>query len=321
MNSSITHERCSELLGDYVTGKLGSQERSLVDDHLAGCADCAAEREALVALIAPEVQPLTEGERAELRAAVMGAANAAPQPSEVLADERDAVIVPLGGWRSKATRYVGIAAMLAILAVGFVYIGSIGTGGDEAGQGAQGGGAENEVGQADSAGESGGGADDDSAERTAPATGEALKDGQGGARTLNKGYFLTSEPGPVFEDDQGNLSLSALDELARRPVFRSFSEIFTVRQARRSIDPSLAALAETVPPDLAEAIDDCGHTALGDLADPGLAAYATTGRVEGRDSLVLGFVTGSRSLNRYRFVTFQLEDCRTIDRSLGGTIP
>ncbi|MGH2826270.1 MAG: zf-HC2 domain-containing protein [Actinomycetota bacterium] len=319
MNSSITHERCSELLGDFVAGELSSRERSLVDDHLAGCVECAAELDALLALAAPEVQPLTEGERAKLRAAVMGAATAAPGPSEVLADERDAVIVPLGGWRSKATRYVGIAAMLAILAVGFVYIGMLGTGGDD-GEGAQGGGAENEVSQADSAGDSGGGAGEDSAERTAPTTGEALKDNQGRARSLSEQYFLTSEPGPVFEDDQGELSLVALDELSRRPVFRSFSEVYTVRQARRSVESSLAALAETVPGELAEKVRECGRTALGDLADPGLAAYATTGSVDGRDSLVIGFVTGTRSLDRYRFVTFQLGDCRTIVRSLGGYI-
>ncbi len=288
MNSSITHERCSELLGDYVAGELGSQERSLVDDHLAGCADCAAERDALVALAATEFQPLTEGERAELRAAVMGAATAAPGPSEVLADERDTVIVPLGGWRSKATRYIGIAALLAVLAVGFVYVGMLGTGGS--GQDAAGGGAEDEASLSDSNAGSGGGAGEDSAEKPAPATGEALAD-QG--RTLNKEYFLGFRTGPVFENDQGELSLDALDELSRRPVFHSFSEVYTVRQARRSIDPSLAALAETVPDELAEELRECGRTALGDLADPGLAAYATTGSFEGRDSLVIGFVTGT----------------------------
>jgi hypothetical protein len=125
----------------------------------------------------------------------------------------------------------------------------------------------------------------------------------------------------VFDDDRGDLSLDALDELSRSPVFRSFSKTYTVRQARRSIQPSLAALAETVPNELAPVVDDCGRTARGDLASPGLVAYATTGRVDGRDSFILGFVTGTRSLDRYRFITFQLGDCRTIIRSLGGPIP
>jgi len=318
MKFPITHERCSELLGNYVTGELSSDERSLVDDHLAGCADCAAERDALLALAAAEVEPLTEGERAELRASVLDGI-ATSDPSTVLADETDAVIVPLGGWRSKATRYVGVAAMLAILAVGFVYIGNIVTGSDGA---SQGGGVENNLGQADS-----GGGEDEVATESAPAREGAgdgpLADNQNKELQwrLSKDSFLNSEPASVFEDDQGDLSLGALDELARRPVFRSFSEIYTVRQARRSIDPSLAALAETVPPELAEAIDDCGRTALGELADPGLAAYATTGSVDGRESLVIGFVTGTRSLDRYRLVAFGLEDCRTIVRSLGGPIP
>ena len=316
MNSSITHERTSELLSDYVAGELSSEDRSLVDDHLAGCADCAAERDALVALKASAVQPLTAAERAQLRAGVLAATGASA--ASPLSDESDAVIVPIGGWRSKATRYIGVAAMLAILAVGFVYLGNVGTGGDD--EGAQGGGAEEGVGLLDSNVDSGGGEAEDSAERAAPAPGEALKDSKSRA-TLSKEFLLASEPAPVFEGDQGDLSPSALDELSRRPVFRSFSETYTVRQARRSIEPSLAALSETVPKELTVVVKTCGRTALGDLADPGLAAYATTGRVDGRDSFILGFVTGTRSLDRYRFVTFQLGDCRTIIRSLGGPIP
>lgn len=328
MKSSITHERCSELLGEYVTGELSSEERSLVDDHLADCAECAAERDALFALAAPEVEPLTDDERAELRASVLRSGRARPtvvpaatatSTSTVLADESDAVVVPLGGWRSKATKYIGVAAMLAILAVSFVYLGNIGTGSDEAGQGVQGGGAGQGLSDADAG--SDGGEDEDSTTEAAPPAGKTLNNDQAGGRFLSKDYFLTSEPAPLFEDDQGDLSLDALDELAGRPVFRSFSEVYTVRQARRSIDPSVAALAETVPEDLAGVVADCGHTALGDLARPGLLAYATTGRVDDRDSLILGFVTGTRSLDRYHFVTFRLGDCRTIVRSLGGPIP
>jgi hypothetical protein len=319
MKFPITHERCSELLGDYATGELSSAERSLVDDHLTGCADCAAERDALVALTAPEVEPRTDRERAELRASVLDGI-ATSDPSTVLADETDAVIVPIGGWRSKATKYIGVAAMLAILAVGFVYLGNIVTG--DSAQDAAGGGTEQPLGDA---GSGGGEAEDSTPKATregednfsvAEDQYEELQSGR-----LSKDFFLNSEPAPVFEDDQGDLSLGALDELARRPVFRSFSEVYTVRQARRSINPSLAALAETAPRELASAVTNCGHAALGDLADPGLLAYATTGRVDDRDSLVLGFVTGTRSLDRYRFVTFQFGDCRTIVRSLGGPIP
>ena len=322
MKPPITHERCSELLDDYVTGELSSDERSLVDDHLTDCADCAAERDVLIALTAPEVEPLTDGERAELRASVLAAVPTSDSAA-LLTDESDAVIVPIGGWRSKATKYVAVAAMLAILAVGFVYIGTIGTGSDDAGQGAQGGGEANDLSNADS----GGGGDEEGATRSAPAQGDALE-AQEDRRAkelrsdrLSTEYFLASEPAPEFEAEQGDLSLEALDELSRRPVFRSFSEIYTVRQARRSINPSLAALAETVPGNLASAVTNCGHTAVRDLAGPGLLAYATTGRVDDRNSLILGFVTGTRSLDHYRFVTFQLGDCRTIVRSLGGPIP
>ncbi len=45
-------KHCIELLDDYIDGELSDLEASAVDEHLASCPDCAAEHQALVALVA-----------------------------------------------------------------------------------------------------------------------------------------------------------------------------------------------------------------------------------------------------------------------------
>jgi anti-sigma factor RsiW len=47
----MTHERALELLDDFAGGELGERERGAVERHLAGCAACSAEVEALRALL------------------------------------------------------------------------------------------------------------------------------------------------------------------------------------------------------------------------------------------------------------------------------
>jgi anti-sigma factor RsiW len=42
--SSLTHERCSELLSDYLAGELDSEERQRVEGHLEHCAQCSERR-------------------------------------------------------------------------------------------------------------------------------------------------------------------------------------------------------------------------------------------------------------------------------------
>jgi len=47
----MTHERCIELLDDYVDDELSPSDRREVDAHLESCTSCSAERESLSALV------------------------------------------------------------------------------------------------------------------------------------------------------------------------------------------------------------------------------------------------------------------------------
>ena len=82
------------------------------------------ERAGLVALRSAADEGLTGDERAMLRAGVLEAireSGATSTPLD-LQDESDAVVVPLRGRGSRASKYLGIAAMLAILAVGSLVV-------------------------------------------------------------------------------------------------------------------------------------------------------------------------------------------------------
>lgn len=324
MSPPITHERCSELLAGYMAGELSSAPRSLVHDHLAGCPDCAAERDALVALVAPLDEPLTGDERAVLRTAVLGTTPAAQDAAEVtLEDETDAVIVPIGGWRSNAAKYIGVAAMLALLAVGFAYLGNVGVNGS-GGSAEDSGGAEGLTGPAPARGGKGNAGGESGSDQKAKGTEDAASaedESLSPARRFTMRAFLDADAGPVFDDDRGAITAGGIDALAARPVLASFSAAYSFRDARLSSKPALAALAETAPDELAPVVRRCGRNALSGFAEPALAAYGTTATIEGRDSLVLGFVTGEESLNRYELVTWDVGDCSTIVFSRGGPIP
>ncbi|MGH2750560.1 MAG: zf-HC2 domain-containing protein [Actinomycetota bacterium] len=322
MSSPLAHERCSELLSDYVSGGLDSELRARVEDHLAHCAQCAAERDAVVALGAePADGPgLTEDERVVLRARVLGAAPGFESPTRALGDESDAVVVPLEPRRARAGTYLGIAAMLAILAVGFAFVSSGGgfMGADsESGDAAGGGGSESDL-QAED--DEGAGAQDsaEGVEERAPLPSD-------------KDLFrLASELRPVFDPDRGAISEDGLDLLARRPAFRRFSETSsalaavpesqdTAARAEKAEDRLLRTLAAGAPRALSGDVAACGRTALAELDGPGLATYATTARLDGREAIIIGLVTG-RSLNRYVLVAFPAADCSTILTSTEGPL-
>lgn len=75
--TELTHDRCSELLGTYVSGELGAAQERSVDEHLSACSDCALELLAVQALMEPVVD-MSGAERDELARAVR-AAIASPQ--------------------------------------------------------------------------------------------------------------------------------------------------------------------------------------------------------------------------------------------------
>lgn len=312
--SPLTHERCSELLPGYLAEELDPEQRRLVEDHLEYCAQCSGERVGLSAL-RHETEGLTADERAALRGAVLGA-SMEEETERGLADESDAVVVPLGGRGARASKYLGIAALLAILAVGslFVFRGGI-TGSDDSGD------AGSTFGIAD---DSGGRAGED-AEEAPAAEPDPRRDGFRYAGDLRATY--QSGRGQISEDDLDSLGQSALltlrEDKEAAPAESDEQTQFTdegKRSNRRAPENWLERLAARAPDELAPDITACGRTALDELDRPGLATYATTATLEGTDVVILGFVTGARTPDRYAVFAFPLGDCTTILTSAGGPL-
>jgi len=326
MSSPLSHERCSELLLAYVTDELDAEERTSVESHLEHCAQCSAERAGLLGLRSGPSEPLSEDERVVLRASVLAAARGYEPAEGPLADEHDAVIVPLGGWRSRASKYVGIAALLAVLAVGFAYVGLLGGGDDGAGgesssaepEGVEGVGSET---RDDRAGERGGGGEDST-------THEAQEDSAGDEAGDPKdepearpGSELVAETEPVFTGDEGDLDGDELGDLAKGRRFRLLNRATSVRVPDEDTDAALEALVESSPAELVAPVNNCGLAALDALDEQALPVYGATATVDGQEAVVIGLVTGESSLDRFLVVAFELDDCTTILNSSEGPIP
>jgi hypothetical protein len=309
MRPQLTHERCSELLADYLAKELDPEQHRLVEHHLEHCAQCSAERAGLGALRS-ESERLTTDERVALRAAVLGATTAAEPAGHRLEDESDAVVVPLGGRESRAGKYLGIAAMLAILAVGslFVFRGGGLTGSDDSGDAGSA-----AVGEAEDSGEEAGGDD---------ATAGQAED-EPAPRRAAKDLILT------FQSDRGVITEEDLDKLGRRAggvlvsstqALDSSEEVQDEELRFNRAENLLDRLAARAPEALTSDVTECGRTALDELDEPGLATYATTATLEGEDVIVLGFVTGARPPDRFAVFAFPRGDCTTILASAEGPL-
>jgi Putative zinc-finger len=317
--SSLTHERCSELLSAYLAGELGSEERQRVEGHLEHCAQCSAERAGLEVLRSGETPRLSDQERLALRAAVREGLDSEPATS--LSEERDAVIVPLQRRGARAGRYLGIAALLALLAVGSLYV-FRGGGGFTSDDSDGGDAAVSNLEPEESSGAAGG------AEEQAPraAGDEAAWD------ALNKAKALRL----TYQSDRGAISDDDLDRLAEEPAIRNKRSVTDsaaafldddaadpeelAERVEQAADRSLVLLSEEVPEALAEQVSECGTNALAELEDPALATYATTATLEGQEALILGFLTGEDALNRFALYAFEAGDCTTILTSTEGPL-
>jgi hypothetical protein len=107
---SIERYHISELLGPYVRGELDEGRAREVEEHLPTCGECRAELDAVEALQKAEPDPLTEIQRASIRRALPS------RPPTV------------SGWRNPGA-LVAVAAVIAVLLVGFLYVGLSGSGG------------------------------------------------------------------------------------------------------------------------------------------------------------------------------------------------
>jgi hypothetical protein len=316
MSSQLTHERCSELLTAYLSGELDPDQHRLVEDHLEHCAQCSDERAGLVAVQSATDEGLTGDERAMLRAGVLEAIRDSSATSTPLGlqDESDAIVVPLRGRGSRASKYLGIAAMLAILAVGSLVVlrgGGLGVSGTGDGDAGSSGGAELST-------------EEDADQGVGNAAPTPAQGGLDYAQNLR----------PEFQPDSGAISEEDLETFGRQTagfvndmetaMDEAGKEELSSRNYRRSAlrasEGALGRLAEEAPDSLANDVTQCGQTALDELGQPGFATSATTATIEDEDVIVIAFVTGERSPDRYAVFAFPRGDCTTILTSTEGPL-
>lgn len=298
--AEMSHERCSELLGDYARGRLAAGETAAIESHLASCGDCAAELRALRALLAHDDEVLSEHERARLERGV------AWQIGDVIPAPRRRSRV----W-AKVGAGIGAAALLAIVGVGIVQLGT------------------------------GGG--DDSAGGGTPATApkEANDAAKGGADTgvTNAAGAAAAAPHPTFQRETLTLSgtevedkrendddpaafsndhsvATALQRFGRgNGQIAAFSNAYSVADAVRLKDEYVSELAALAPSDQRDQVRDCAERVYDSTGDYSLlAAYGADARVEGRRALVLGFVWTDKPtgpLDKYMLWVWPVANCGT----------
>lgn len=281
------HERCSELLADQVQGRLGASEESWVVDHLRGCAECRAEREALEALASDEVEPMTELERARLRRAVLS--TGAPAQREVF----PAASPERGG---RLLQILGAAALVVMIG-GFLYTIGLG-GGDDAG------------GLADRG--------IDSAEsRDAPASieDESLEQNTTAAQSGGSAAQGPPPPEPTFRRSLGEVTGKRLNRLGREGLpLVVFSRAYRVEDV-----PDLQArfrdqLATAAGDDYADSVRSCSDLVTDAFPNslPAFGALATLEKLEGDEVLVLAFAwtdEGSGPLDQSMVWAWPADNC------------
>lgn len=320
----ITHERCSELLREYLEGALEERAAASVAAHLESCDDCAAELAGLTALVAP-VAELTPGERDELRRAVRAGARPEPAPGRVIELPDRSTSTARGGRIAGA---LGAVAAVAALALGVAYLsGGAGTlrGDDEAG-GAGMEAAAPEVGPRP--------VFDASGEEASVAALEAQEDGAGDAGVEEENQAETF--GTTEDSDGGERAVARRDFLpggritrahllelgARGEPFTGFAGAYSAPVEASVQQSFLDDLATAAPPDLRGQVRECGEEVMAGN-NRVLPAYGADRRFRDEDVLVLGFVTSSTTeapLDGFLFFLWPRASCDFPVTSVGGQI-
>ncbi|HET7482798.1 MAG TPA: zf-HC2 domain-containing protein [Actinomycetota bacterium] len=259
MTTSITHERCSELLGPYARGRLPGDDAAAVERHLEGCEDCRAERQALGALLAAAPAELTDVERAGLHSALQRAVTTPGAPPRRARDR---------GWRARLAPAVGAAALAGAIA-GTYYL-AAGGGAPESSNGGT-----------------------DNAETFVTDT--ALDEGGGGAAGGSAEHAAAPVPAPeptfsIVRDPFTGGELTRLGRSALPMVL--FSRAYTAQDASRRREDFLERLAgrasETAGEHYGSLVERCAHSVL-DADSAKLPAFGVMGELRHDPVMVLGF--------------------------------
>ena len=289
MRNEMEHERCSELLLAFVNDELDEGARADVADHLAGCPQCAEERQALEGLLAVEVPEMTEAERASLRAAVGDRLEALPATSrEIIASGRRT-----GGWWRRAVPALGAAAVLLLGAVFAANLLSSEDGSESRGGGGQAGltAPEEQPGERPEG---------------APAAGDA---------------GLGRKAAPYFKSRRQPLASKDLSRLARKEAALFELAGVEAEKADQLRDAYTKTLSDQAPKDTRAQVVDCVDSVAGSQGAV-VPAFGARGRYKGKEALLLGFVAGTNSgpLNRYMLWLWPRGSCEVPLRYVSGPI-
>ena len=321
MDKPIDHERCSELLPAFLSGGLSAPEAAALEDHLAACEDCRAEKRALEFLGDPEHEPLTARERSALESGVMAgiAKDTGERPVVVPMQRRK----PIG---QRVAQVLGAAATIVVLA-SLVYFGSL-SGGDDESAGVSGETAdiqeerEGPVADADGgkgrrSGAGGGSAGSAAGEETLEA---ASGDTAMGSDTSYKA------PTPRFSVDEDPYTSEQLQKRGESSLASvTFANAYSANDAggRLTLLDRLVASARAQAGDeVAEQVERCGSQVL-DTEDPTIPTFGSIGELDGQDVLVLGFAwtrSSSGPLDRYMVWAWERGSCDVAVDFIDGRI-
>ncbi|HEX2294407.1 MAG TPA: zf-HC2 domain-containing protein [Actinomycetota bacterium] len=294
----MNHERCSELLRGYVRGDLPAETADEVRAHLAGCDDCRSEHRAVVAVASVEVAgvaPLDDVERARLHRAIA---------QEVFATRANADVDPAPAGPPRWTRWVVPAFASAAVLAGILVMTT--GGGDDEGVAQFGRVAEEDEGAQELLGEgadAGGGGGKDKGDRRTSAAALDTASGDESSAAAQAAPLR-----PELDPNAGELTASRLSGIGRGPLFRSLARAYSPADGPRVYDRFLGILQGS--PGAAPEIGECAAT----LPQDGslIPAYGALGDYDGREVLVLGFVTadpGSDRLDRYLMWVWERGNC------------
>ena len=300
--TDMTHEHCSELLPDLLSGDLRAEEAVEIEAHLEGCDECRTELRGLEALRS-ELTPLSDFERSRLRRAVR---DTLPEGAGFGPEK-----APL--WR-KAAPFLSAAA--ALLIVGFA-ITSINLGGSDEMSGA-----------ASESSDAGGDASvsDESDEAFSDKGGSAREDAASGSGSASE--EITSgaaepEPGEPESLEAATGGFTAGKSSARYPLYKIVQNLDPAKLESQARDGgTYGDAAQTLEPKDAErdrkellatlsgraersgrsgsVLESCARSLINGSSAELLPVFAAYGILDSKRSLAIGFIEANRGVyNRY----------------------
>jgi hypothetical protein len=321
---TMDHDRCSELLLPYVQESLDEGIARDMEEHLATCAGCRAERNGLEALLEPAAGELTDLERAslhrELRSRIPVSAGEGEGPARL-------------AWLPSA---LGIAAALLVVVLGVQFLGGAGGGEeDSAGDGGA------SIGAADPSGprpvtlrltRSGVRAGDLLSGRFSQEAGDSGASAEGEMSPEQKPQAASpddvldragSESATITDSAAGTVEGRLKDFARTSKTFTRFARAYSAEDVAELSDPFIEELARSAPGGSSAQVTECAELVVSSREAPTLAAAAAHGIFREERSLMLGFVWTPEEagpLDNYVLYVWPLGSCDAPTHSQSGRI-